>query len=161
MTIDYNTLTSEQLEEHVELIDWSLVPSKMITEEIKKSFGSMPQLRVRLWLDDLLSKMVMKVDQERYPHHTFLFIGERIYIDLFLGQGRSWCSYEEIWFPIRKTLKFEYAEIEFFIKNVVEIHLKKTYQKMNPFSQIEFAVGNESSYFKTVERYFRNKEEQK
>ncbi len=60
MEIDYNTLTAEQLEEYAEFVDWSLVPSHLITEEVKKSFGMLKSLKMRLWFDDLF----VDIDEE-------------------------------------------------------------------------------------------------
>ncbi len=55
--LDYENLTSEQIEEFVEFIDWSKVPSKFITDEVKKSFGAFPGLNLRIWFEDILSKL--------------------------------------------------------------------------------------------------------
>ncbi len=96
MNIDYNTLTIEQIEEKVEFIDWSLMPSHLITEDVKKSFGSMPQLNARLWFEDLLSKMVIKEDPKEFPNIVFFFIEDKYYMDSYKSRD-LWCSYDRIW----------------------------------------------------------------
>lgn len=55
--LDYNNLTDEQIEEFVEFLDWSRVPSRFITNDVKKYFGSFPELNLRIWFEDILSKL--------------------------------------------------------------------------------------------------------
>lgn len=55
--LDYENLTSEQIEEFVEFIDWSKVPIRFITDDVKNSFGAFPGLSLRVWFDDILSNL--------------------------------------------------------------------------------------------------------
>ncbi len=146
--IDYDTLTIEQLEEHVEFIDWSLVSSCLITDEIKKSFSSLPGLKARLWLENLLNKMVFKEDQVAYPNAIFFFIGDEYYMEFNLKNGRLWCSQERVWSVFKKKVKFRYYdEIKFFIKNIVEQH--SIFLKIESISTIE--------EFRQIEQHFKDK----
>ncbi len=54
--IDYNKLTLEQLEEYVEFIDWYVVPSHLVTDDIKKKFGAMKGLKIRLMVEDFFAE---------------------------------------------------------------------------------------------------------
>ncbi len=125
MKINYNKLTTEQLEEHVEFIDWSLVPSHLITDDVKKLFGSMPQLNARLWFEDLISKMVIKEDKKRYPDYIFFFIGEEYYMDYYLKSKRLHCSFELIWLFLESKVGYDHEDVRLFIKNIVKLYFKK------------------------------------
>ncbi len=149
MEINYNTLTSDQLEEYAEFVDWSLVPSKLLTEEMKKTFGSIPILNARLWIDDLLSKMVIKKDQEKLPNIVFFFIGEEWYMELELNNGGLWCNENKMWLIIKKKTRFNYTEIKTFIRNVMKQHLDVN-------TVIPFNVRSLNEMNDDIKQYFKN-----
>ncbi len=124
MEIDYDTLTAEQIEEHVEFIDWSLIPSKLITVEIKEKFKSIPQLKARVWFENLLSQMVIRVDPDAFPDRIFYFIGEEYQMEFYFKNKELYCSYERICAVFINDLKIKATveEIKLFIKNVVELY---------------------------------------
>ncbi len=122
--IDYNTLTTEQLEEYAEFVDWSLVPSELITEKIKKSFEPMSKLKTRLWFEDLLKQMVIKEDKKKYPQSIFFFIDEFLYMEIEFKNRNIWCSDDRIWLSFENKTEYKYKEIQIFIKNLIKIHLK-------------------------------------
>ncbi len=148
MNIDYDILTPEQLEEYAEFIDWSTIPSKLITEEIKTKFKSIPQLSARIWFDDLLSKMVVKKDQQAYPDRIYFFIGEEWYMDLNLTNGDVWCSEERMWLIIRGKTGYSYVETKSFTKNVLEQYFKvKDIIPIKLFFQMKFEL---EQHFKEI-----------
>ncbi len=122
MKIDYNILTAEQLEEYAEFIDWSRVSSKLLTEKVNKSFGFLPQFAARLWFEDILSQMIIKEDQKKYPNFLLFFIGEEWYMDLDLKNGFLWCSDKKIWSAIHNKTNHGFSEIQLFIQNVMKQH---------------------------------------
>ncbi len=148
MNINYDTLTIEQLEEHVEFVDWSMVPFHLFTEDIKKSFGSISQLQTRLWFDNLLSQMVIKEDQKRFPDRIFFFIGDECPMNLGLKNWSLWCSHDAIWSILEKKFGNNYIDVQTFIKNVVQQYFKN--KEVIPVSD-----GDEQ--FIKVEQYFKNK----
>ncbi len=130
MTIDYDTLTAEGLEEHVEQVDWSIIPSRLITKEVIDLFGTIPKLRARIWFDDLLNKMVIKEDQEEYSDQVFFFIEGKYFMNscsvidnLFL-----YCSYDNIWSFFEQKCNFSYYETRALIFNMI-IHFEKNDEK--------------------------------
>ncbi len=124
MEIDYNTLSVEELEEHVEFIDWSMIPSRLLTDEVRKTFRTLPQFKVRIWIEDLLVQMVIKEDQEKFPDKLFFFIEDRCFFELNFTNGQLWCSVERIWSILEKDHKFNFFEILSFLKNVMDQYLK-------------------------------------
>ncbi len=148
MTINYNTLTTDGLEEHVEFIDWSLVPSHLITDHIKQTFGLFSKLKARLWLEDLISKMMIKEDQEKYPNESFFFIEDKWYMDLNLKTGTLWCSYDKIWSFLENKNGFNYNETQSFIKNVVEMCFKK--EEVTPAYTYSFTGFELEMHFKNT-----------
>ncbi len=148
-TIDYNTLTEEQLEEYAEFVDWSLVPVHLLTEDINKLFDFFPHLKIRLWFEDLLSKMDIKEDQEKYPNELFFFVGNDWFMDLSLKSGDLWFSDYYIWSVFEKKHGFSYSETQMFIKNVIEMHFKN----MTVTPLMRCVVG-----LSLIEKHFKNKE---
>ncbi len=123
MNINYNTLTAEQLEEHVEFIDWSLVPPRLITDEIKKSFSMFKGLQARLWFEYLLFKMEKKEDKEKFPNETFFLIDDMWYMHIDLKTNNLSCSSGRVWIIFERFFDLQYFEIRSFIKNQMEMHL--------------------------------------
>ncbi len=131
MKIDYRTLTVEQLEEHVEFIDWSIVPSHLLTNEVQDLFKSIQKLRARLWFEDLLSKMVIKKNENTLTRRVFFFFEDKWYMDLNLKNKHLSCSLENIWIILVKEYGFDFLEVQLFIKNIIEQHLVEI--KVIPF----------------------------
>ncbi len=149
MEINYNTLTAEQLEEYAEFVDWSMVPSHLLTDDVRKSFGFLPALNSRLWFEDLLPQMVIKEDQKRYPYRYFFFIDDKYYMDLNFRNGSLWCSNQNIWLIfLKKKNNYSLEEIQLFIRNIMEQHYDIT---INPFS-----TDHKTRY--SVEAHFKNME---
>lgn len=130
MNIDYNTLSEDQLEEFVEFIDWSLVPSHLLTEDIKKRFSFIFKgLQVRLWLEELLFSFEAKIDEEKYPGTIFFFKKDKWYMDLDLDlmnrkKGKIWCSRERIWTTLGEKISCDPNERKRFIKNIMASFFK-------------------------------------
>ncbi len=123
MEIDYNTLTREQLEEYVEFIDWSLVSSNLLTEEVKVKFTSIPQLQARIWIEELLLKMVMKKDKDDQDD-IFFYLKEIKYIHINFSMDYLWCKADEIWYVLKTKLNCDYIVASAFISNVLEQYIK-------------------------------------
>ncbi len=102
-----------------------MVPYHLITEDIKITFRSIPGLEARIWFEELLIKMVIRKDQTTEPSNRFFFFTEGgLCMDLQLIIGRLDCSKELIWYIFENKYKFSYLQTKFFIKKVVEMHLK-------------------------------------
>ncbi len=147
MNINYDTLTLEELEEHVESIDWFHVPSHLITEEIKKKFISIKQLNAIIWLNDLFSKMVIKEDQKEFPDELFFFIGDKWYMNLELKTGNLWCSKNNFWFVFGGKFHYNYTETSKFLKNIMELHL----ENILVAPAAELSIHNQ-----TIEKHFED-----
>ncbi len=147
--VDYNTLTAEQIEEYVEFIDWSFVPFHLLTDNVKKLFGSIPRLVARIWLEDLLSQMVVKEDQEKFPDRIFFFIGDECLMNLELKNWSLWCSHDAIWSILEKKIGTEYSKVQSFIKNVMEQHFKN--EEVTPGFMAPIVQ-------KSMEQHFKDKE---
>ncbi len=152
MTINYDTLTTEQIEEYAEFIDWSTIPSRFLIEEIKDKFGSIPQLNARIWFDELFLKMVVKVDQKQYAGWIFFFIDGVRYMNLRPIDGQLWCSEERIWSVIKNKIRYDHEETRLFIKKVMEQHFKNIEVepvKMNFNDEVSHSFLKE--HFKKIE----------
>ncbi len=141
-------MTVEQLEEHVEFIDWSLVPSKLLTTKIKKLFGSLPQLKARIQFEKILPKISLKEDQKRYPGWHFFFIGNKYCMGLNLNDEILWCS-EKFMFKIF-GYNFKRSSFMLFLKNVLN-----QYIELDKLRDIRTFIPNNSP----VESFFKNKKE--
>lgn len=125
MEINYTTLTEEQIEELVEFINWSRVPSHFITENVRRKFSPIFKgLQIRIWFEDLLSSFQIKVDRRIYPDSIFFFIEGELYMELDIKTGDLWCSYDNMWSVFESKFDCKYDKIQLFIKNVVEMYIK-------------------------------------
>ncbi len=148
MIINYDTLTQEQIEEYAEFIDWSTIPSRFLTEEIKNKFNSIPQLNARIWLDNLFSQMIIKMDLKEYPNRIFFFIGDTRYMNLSTKNGQLWCSEDRIWFVLQRRTGYNHDQTQLFIKNVVEHYFKSI--DLTPI-KIDFTPSKTE-----IEQHFKN-----
>ncbi len=149
MLLNYDTLTIEQLEEHVESVDWSLVPSHLLTEEIKRSFCSLSSLNARLWFENLLSKMEIKKDLKIYPVWVFCFVDDEWHMQLNIKNNELYCSYDKIWSFLRKKYGLNDKETQLFIKNVVEMHFRN--MEVTPLNLNNLQLGSVEMHFKNME----------
>ncbi len=155
MTIDYDTLTTETIDEYAEFINWSLVPSHLITDEVKKNFEFFPTLRARVWFDDILHKMVIKKDQKRYPNKIFFFVDDEYFMDFDFECNTIWCSYQNFWsiFNAKSNIKDD-SEISNIIKNLVEQHFKTSiikYTRPSSLFKKDFEIHFESKGIISIE----------
>lgn len=147
--IDHNSLTEDQLEEWVEFIDWSLVPSSLLTENIKKKFHSFPGLQLRIWFEDLFGSLEIKIDREEYPNRVFFFKGEEIYMELDEKDGNLSCSYKNIWSFFYDKIGRNHNETQRYIKNVVEMHFKN--REVTPLKRLHWDSWEVKMHFKNME----------
>ncbi len=164
MNLDYKNLTEDQLEEFVEFVDWSMVPTHLITKEIVNKFSCFNGLLARMWFEDVISKLNIKEDKKRFPNTIFFFLnGES-------KKGYLWCSLEKIWSIFNKKYKFFYPGTQNFIKNTMESYLKNkevipTYEPWSDELLVEehFKLKEitpkkgPQSLFTITEAYFNNK----
>ncbi len=121
MKLNYNTLTTKDLEEKVEFIDWSLIPSHLITEGVKTKFGSIPQLQARIWFEDLILKMERR--KNKYvPGNTYFYIGDDLYMNILSKYYTVYCSTDKIWSILIRKYLFTDIEAQLFIRNMVNKH---------------------------------------
>ncbi len=132
MKINYNKLTAEQIEKHVEFIDWSVVPPNLITEELKIKFGSISQLQARLWLEGLLLKMVKYEEQ----NHLVFSAENKWYMDLSKKTGILCCSNINLLLVFENKYKFNYDEAQSYIRNILKMYFKKI--KISSVTFIDF-----------------------
>ncbi len=156
MTINYDTLTVEGLEEHVEHVDWSLVPSHLFTEDVKKSFGFMHKLQVRIWIEDLLSQMVIKEDQEKYPKQLFFFKDEEWHMHLNLKNGSLWCKYSTTLYILETKFYLQHFEGKKILKNTINSHFKD--KKIIPTCHTWELPLSEDEVCYLIEDFFKSKE---
>ncbi len=107
MNINYDTLTAEKLEEHVEFIDWLKVPSHLLTDEVKENFGSLSRLKVILWFENLLNSVEV-LESEIYTDGIFFFIGRVWYMEYSIARKELWYSGK----LIRSFFEHNYSEEE-------------------------------------------------
>ena len=73
---------------------------------------------------ELIDDLEIKVDEEKYPYSIFFFKEDKL---LFEQDSRSdvfWCNYDKIWSVFEKEYHMKYEEIQSFIKDMMEKHLK-------------------------------------
>ncbi len=148
MKIDYDNLTFKELEEYVEFIDWSRVPYRLIIEDVKKSFGFLPQLGARIWFEDLLLKMEIKEDLRIYSNSIFFFIENDLYMSFDLETDTLWCHNERIWSILNKKFNFTDSDIISFIENLSEIYFKNI--ETTPMSSKTILSFKMKAQFKTI-----------
>lgn len=119
----YNTLTEDQLEEWVEFIDWSMAPYRLLVDDIRKKFKDIPKLQVRLWFEETLRSLRVKVHKGKYSNTIVFSKGLSSLMDLDLDSGVLWCSYRKIWEPLENKKGRNYGETQSFIKNILEMYL--------------------------------------
>ncbi len=126
MNINYETLTAEQIEEHAEFVDWSIMPSHLLTTDIKKRFKDIKKLRARMILEDILSIMTIKADIKKFPNTIFFFVDNELYMFLRLGSKEP------------KRLEFKQTFVN----------------KLTPCIEMDYSPYNSSS--STFDRFLRN-----
>ncbi len=151
MTINYKTLTVEQIEEHVEFIDWSMVPSYLITDELKTIFKSIPQLQARIWFEDLMSQMVIKEDQVKFQNRIYFFIKDKWCMEYVKSTNCLYCSYYRVWLLLTKKYNFNQLEFKNFIHNLVLLHFKEIEINSNYYT---LRIETGFSYLEHVEQHF-------
>lgn len=104
----YENPTTEQIEENIEFIDWSIMPLNLITEDIKEKFSGVRILAAIIWLQDILNFYEVKRDEESFPNTAFYFKDNRCCIEFD-----------------RKTIKLDYRTILLFMKTTFGIDLKE------------------------------------
>lgn len=125
MGIEYDKLTADQLEEWAELIDWSMVPSHLLTPRMAKNFSPVfNDLKARIWLEELLNSLELKIYELKYPHLLSFSKEGNLYMELDITTGELWCSSTRMWSVFEEKFYYEYDEIQKFIKNVVESRFK-------------------------------------
>lgn len=148
MKIDHNTLTEDQLEEFVEFIDWSLVSSSLLTEEVKRKFKDITELQVRLWFEELLNSMEIKMDRKKFPYSIFFFKEGEWYMELDTKNGNLWGSNERIWSTLRRKTG---ASIEKMLTLIVE-EMKRYFNGIEVKPAFRFDIGDDEM----LEDHFRN-----
>ncbi len=138
MRINYNKLTAESLEEYVEFIDWSIIPYHLLTEDVRKLFGSIPQLKARLWFEDLLSKMAVKENEKVFPDCVFFIIENECFIELNFRKKDFWFSLDSIWYVLEYKFYYNYEYTHFFLKNV----MKQYYEKIELELELKSKLSN-------------------
>ncbi len=117
--INYKTLTVDQLEERVEFVDWSLVPSELLTKKIKRSFGFLPKLKARLWFEGLIRKM--KIVDPGLGRGNLDFYYNNVRYMRFESQTKIlWCSRNRIWLAFAREHQCNYFEGAIIITNLIK-----------------------------------------
>lgn len=124
MKISHDNLTKDQLEEWVEFIDWSKIPSRLLTEDIRKKFKDLSGLQVRMYLEDFLNSLEVKIDKRKYPDYIFFFRKGKWCIYFDKTNGTVGCSEEHMWTIIGSKLKYRLDQIREFIQNVLEQYIQ-------------------------------------
>lgn len=120
----YDTLTADQLEEHIESVEWTLVPRKKITPELIEKFSCVSKLRARVWFDKMLDLLVPKAMEEKHPDIIFLFVGKRCCMYLNRYTGELFCSATLIWSYFTEDFKLNQDVAYLFIKDMMERYLQ-------------------------------------
>lgn len=152
----YENITSEQIEENVEFIDWLMVPEYLITEEIKTKFSSINTLRAMIWFKDVLNHIEFKKDVEKYTETSlFLFLGRELYMCFDEENNRLFCIEERICKVLKDEYGYDYTKDEEEIKRLVKFlveqkfnHIVVTYIQYLPLPQAE--VFNVEMHFNSI-----------
>ncbi len=78
----YVNPTAEQIEEHIEFIDWSLMPLNLITNETKSRFSGIKMLNMITWLQGILSSCEVFEHKMPYINSTLLCRDEKCYVEI-------------------------------------------------------------------------------
>ncbi len=100
--INYSNLTVEQIEEYVEFIDWSKISKELFTDEIKQKFGSFPQVRLRIWFEDLLDKIQIPNKHEKFIINVFYCKDNEGYLEFDKKSRQLFCSKQKVWKEFEK-----------------------------------------------------------
>lgn len=149
---EYNTLAEDQLEEFVEFVDWSMVPYRLLTEDIRKKFKDIQKLQARIWFEELLNSLEIKIDEEKYPGHIFFFMQDEWHMDLNEETENLWCSDGKIWSVFESKIGRNYNKIQLFIKNIIESCF--TNIKATPFRE-------QDHFYVEVKRHFKKNKSKK
>ena len=71
---------------------------------------------------DLLTGCEIRIDKKKYPDSVFFRKGGKIFFEI--EKTKFWCSYYLVWAVFEKEYSMDFAEIQVFIKDMMEEHLK-------------------------------------
>lgn len=77
-----------------------------------------------LFIQSILDKMILKIDEESYPDEEHYFIDDKLYFIYDLKDTDLWCRYDDFWSILECKYQYNYQEISDLIKVVVEEHFK-------------------------------------
>ncbi len=115
-----DTMTEEIIEEHVELIDWSIVPMHLITENIREKFKSIKGLQSRIWLEDILEKLTFNPHESSPVNLIYFHILGKIYITYDFSKQHLSVSKSRIWNVLNKQPGINPTEIRYLLRNVIK-----------------------------------------
>lgn len=72
------------------------------------------------FIQDILDKMVLKVDKVKYSNYEFYFIDAENYFQYNLKNTRFYCGYEDFWVVLETRFHYKNEEIVDLVKEVVE-----------------------------------------
>ncbi len=143
-------MTAEQLEEHIEFVNWAIVPVNLLTSELKEKFSCLPMIRNINYLEAVLNSVRVK-KLEEYPDDLFFFINGIMYMNFNYKNNYLFCSVTDIWNLFNKNKVFSYEEIETIIKFTVE----KKFTKLEVIPQKGFPPRFVSIETKIRKRKFK------
>lgn len=111
----YNTMTAEQLEENIEFIDWNEFPIELLTDEFKNKFSNFPKIKARIWFEEILSSLEIKIDEKNFRNRMFFFKGDEVLFECGIKNKTIYCSHEKIWSFLSKKCFFSFVETTNFL----------------------------------------------
>ena len=66
----------------------------------------------------------IKIDEEKYPNHVFLFKNDECYFYFNLKNRRFYVEYDKIWSIFQSKFELNYIDIKSFMKYMLERHFK-------------------------------------
>lgn len=120
---EYKNLTEDQIEEWLEIIDWSIIPSYLITESLKKKFQSFPDLQLRIWFEEILDSIEIH-NEASFSDPVSLKKDGNLYMEFDKNKENLWCSYDYVWVNFNKVFGDNIFKFARFIKNILKQHPK-------------------------------------
>lgn len=100
------------------------------------------------FIQKILDKMVLKIDPKEYPLMEFYFIDDKTYFEYDIETTDLWCRHDKLWKRLESKYRYNYYEISYLIKNIVEEHFK---------NKIVTPSNVHLGYHVSVEEYFKNR----
>lgn len=73
---------------------------------------------------DFIKGLTRRFDFELWPDCIFFFRGEEVLFEYNLNSGNLWCDWDKVWKVLECEGRYNYYEVQSFIKKQVEEHFR-------------------------------------